>query len=149
MDTLVNAAGCDSIVYYELTVNYSVYDTVVDTADGQYVWHDSIYTTSGIYDFYGWTAEGCDSIVSLVLTIDTSAGNALQVVVVGNVTISGCENGVVVRGAAHQQVYAIDAVGRIVSHVSSASDDEFIRLSQTGVYLVKVGDLPARRVVVR
>ena len=149
VDTLVNAAGCDSIVYYELTVNYSVYDTVVDTADGQYVWHDSIYTTSGIYDFYGWTAEGCDSIVSLVLTIDTSAGNALQVVVVGNVTISGCENGVVVRGAAHQQVYAIDAVGRIVSHVSSASDDEFIRLSQTGVYLVKVGDLPARRVVVR
>ena len=66
-----------------------------------------------------------------------------------NVTVIARENGVIVRGAAQMEVYVFDAVGRLVGHVSAANDEEFIRLSQTGVYLVKVGDLPARRVVVR
>ena len=66
-----------------------------------------------------------------------------------NVTIFARENGVVVRGAAQAEVYVFDVVGRLVGHVSAASDEEFIRLPQTGVYLVKVADLPARRVVVR
>ena len=66
-----------------------------------------------------------------------------------NVTIFARENGVVVRGAAQAEVYVFDVVGRLVGHVSAASDEEFIRLPQTGVYLVKVADLPARRIVVR
>ena len=303
-----------------LTINNSVYDTLTVTARGQYVWHDSIYTVSGIYNYYDQTNEGCDYVETLILTIDTTtdvyysvaivvantegeigvggtvagAGSYLagtevtltatpdegylfdgwytrsamgfggqlivadsvytftldsNVVVVamferigansalltvsvdstmgyvlfngerapfnvyrgtlgdtvtleavpmaGNcvfvgwvnaegdtlshdatydyvldrttttltaafvrnegidnvdatsVTIFTRENGVVVRGAAQAEVYVFDVVGRMVGHVSAANDEEFIRLPQTGVFLVKVGNLPARRVVVR
>jgi hypothetical protein len=97
-----------------------------------------------------------DAIYDYVLDQATSALTAVFVrnegiesVDAANVTIFVRENGVVVRGAAEAEVYVFDVVGRMVGHVSAASDEQFIRLPQTGVYLVKVADLPARRVVVR
>ena len=66
-----------------------------------------------------------------------------------DVCIFARANGIVVRGAAHQQVYIYDVVGRMVGHISSANDEEFIHVPQLGVYLVKVGDRPAQRIVSR
>ena len=65
------AAGCDSIVTLHLTVNesYNIEETVV-TCDS-YTWfvNGNTYTTSGDYVYNGTTATGCDSIVTLHLTI--------------------------------------------------------------------------------
>ena len=65
------AAGCDSIVTLHLTVNesYNIEETVV-TCDS-YTWfvNGNTYTTSGDYVYNGATATGCDSIVTLHLTI--------------------------------------------------------------------------------
>ena len=67
--TLTNAAGCDSVVTLNLTINHSVYDTIVDTAINEYTWNGEIYTQSGVYEYVAQTATGCDSIVVLILTI--------------------------------------------------------------------------------
>ncbi|MCO5269742.1 MAG: fibronectin type III domain-containing protein [Brumimicrobium sp.] len=75
--TLTNAAGCDSIITLDLTINYSSTGTDVITACDSYTWIDGVtYTTSD--NTATWTltnADGCDSIVTLDLTI-TSTGNA-------------------------------------------------------------------------
>ena len=67
--TLTNVAGCDSVVTLNLTINHSVYDTIVDTAINEYTWNGEIYTQTGVYEYVAQTATGCDSIVVLILTI--------------------------------------------------------------------------------
>ena len=71
--TLPNAAGCDSIVTLNLTINHSTSGTDVITACDSYTWIDGItYTESNNTATYTLTnAAGCDSIVTLNLTIYT------------------------------------------------------------------------------
>ncbi len=72
--TETNAAGCDSIVTLDLTVNYSNTGTDVQTACNTFDWIDgNTYTTSN--NTATWTetnAAGCDSIVTLDLTVNYS-----------------------------------------------------------------------------
>lgn len=72
-DLLVNSFGCDSIITIELTVNYSNAGTDVLTACDSLTWIDGItYTKSNDTAFYVLTnAAGCDSLVTLDLTINT------------------------------------------------------------------------------
>jgi hypothetical protein len=72
--TLTNAAGCDSIVTLNLTINNSNTGTDVITACDSYTWIDGVnYTTSNSTATFTLTnAAGCDSIVTLNLTINTS-----------------------------------------------------------------------------
>jgi hypothetical protein len=71
--TLTNAAGCDSIVTLDLTVNYSSATTDVQTACDSYLWIDGVtYTSNNNVATQTFTnAAGCDSIVTLDLTINT------------------------------------------------------------------------------
>ena len=62
---------CDSIVTLYLTV-YPVYDQAVsaEICEGEsYAVGDSVYTTSGTYPTLMGTVEGCDSLVTLTLTV--------------------------------------------------------------------------------
>ena len=72
--TLTNAAGCDSIVTLNLTINNSNTGTDVITACDSYTWIDGVnYTTSNSTATFTLTnAAGCDSIVTLNLTINNS-----------------------------------------------------------------------------
>ncbi|GAB1450158.1 hypothetical protein MASR2M47_02140 [Draconibacterium sp.] len=72
--TLTNAAGCDSIVTLDLTINNSTTGTDVQTACDTYTWIDGqTYTASNNSATFTLTnAAGCDSIVTLDLTIDNS-----------------------------------------------------------------------------
>ncbi|MDA7744530.1 T9SS type A sorting domain-containing protein, partial [bacterium] len=72
MDTLVNAAGCDSIVSLFLTINNSTSAIDTITACDSYTWIDGvIYTLSDTTAMDTLVnAAGCDSIVSLNLTIN-------------------------------------------------------------------------------
>jgi hypothetical protein len=70
-DTFVNAAGCDSVVTLNLTLNSSSSSTDSITACNSYTWTDGItYTTNNntATDTFVNTA-GCDSIVTLNLTV--------------------------------------------------------------------------------
>src|SRR5690606_19380704 len=71
---LPNVAGCDSIVTLDLTIQYSSSSTDVITACDSYTWIDGItYTESNnSAEFVLTNVAGCDSIVTLDLTINKS-----------------------------------------------------------------------------
>jgi hypothetical protein len=72
-DTLVNVSGCDSIVTLSLTIKNSTTGVDVITACNSYTWINGItYTTSNTTakDTIR-NASGCDSIITLNLTINT------------------------------------------------------------------------------
>jgi hypothetical protein len=68
------ASGCDSLVTLDLTINNFVTSTDIQTACGNYVWIDgSNYTLSNnvsTFNVVGGAANGCDSLVTLDLTIN-------------------------------------------------------------------------------
>lgn len=72
---LTNAAGCDSTVTLDLTINYSNTGTDMITACDSYTWIDGVtYTSSNSTATYVMTnIEGCDSTVTLDLTINYSS----------------------------------------------------------------------------
>lgn len=73
VDTVQTSLGCDSIVMLDLTINNSAMTADTVTACDSYTWiHNSMmYTTTGIYVDTVQTSLGCDSIITLNLTIDT------------------------------------------------------------------------------
>ena len=72
--TLTNAAGCDSVVTLDLTIINSTTGTDLITACHSYTWIDGNTYTSNINTatFTLQTANGCDSVVILDLTINNS-----------------------------------------------------------------------------
>ncbi|MGB1120241.1 MAG: T9SS type A sorting domain-containing protein, partial [Chitinophagales bacterium] len=72
--TLMNAAGCDSLVTLDLTINNSSTGIDVITACDSYTWIDGqTYTASNDSATTTLTnAAGCDSVVTLDLTITNS-----------------------------------------------------------------------------
>jgi hypothetical protein len=73
--TLTNAAGCDSVVTLNLTINSPATGTDIQTACNSYTWIDGVtYTSSNSSATYTLTnAAGCDSVVTLNLTINSPA----------------------------------------------------------------------------
>ena len=70
--TLQNIHGCDSIVTLNLTVLPEVLVSTTDTTicHGQtYTWHGQTYAETGSYDVTLQSIHGCDSIVTLNLTV--------------------------------------------------------------------------------
>ena len=78
--TLTNTAGCDSVVTLDLTVNYSTTGTDVITACDSYTWIDgNTYTSSNNTATHTLTnSVGCDSVVTLDLTINTVNASVSQ-----------------------------------------------------------------------
>ena len=71
-DTLQTAAGCDSVLTLDPTINNSYTAPVdVQTACDSLVWQGTTYTTSGIYYDTLQTITGCDSILMIDLTINS------------------------------------------------------------------------------
>ncbi len=77
---LTNAAGCDSLVTLDLTVNYSNSGTDVQTTCDAYTWIDgNTYTSNNNLATWALTnALGCDSIVTLDLTINAVSSSVTQ-----------------------------------------------------------------------
>ena len=70
--TLTNAAGCDSVVTLHLTVRHSTNTTInaeIVQNNLPYVLNDSTYTATGTYYQHFTNAAGCDSTVTLHLTV--------------------------------------------------------------------------------
>ncbi len=71
-DTTLNTRGCDSLILIDLTINHPTTDSMtITTCDsfvspsGHYIW-----TTDGIYKDTLPNAAGCDSVITLDLTIN-------------------------------------------------------------------------------
>ena len=70
-DTLTNAQGCDSIITLDLTINIDAASSQTASSCSDYIWaaDGQTYTTSGTYTASLQTVAGCDSVVTLNLTI--------------------------------------------------------------------------------
>ncbi len=75
---LINAAGCDSIITLNLTINYSTTCTTTATACDSYTWRGQTYTVSGSYSDTLVSSNDCDSILSLALTINNKVLNIVN-----------------------------------------------------------------------
>lgn len=80
VDTLVNHLGCDSVITIQLTIlDDSAAEITVEACDsftspsGIYIW-----TESGIYNDTIPNASGCDSIITIDLTINLSTSSLLD-----------------------------------------------------------------------
>jgi len=84
VDTLTNASGCDSIATLNLTITsgLSSSETVVECDTYTWPLNSSAYTVSGSYVTTVTSTGGCDSVVTLNLTINNSNS--------GSETITAC-----------------------------------------------------------
>lgn len=79
-DTIPNAAGCDSVITVNLTINNPSSITINPTAcesftspSGMHTW-----TTSGTYTDVIPNAAGCDSVITINLTINNSSSTTVS-----------------------------------------------------------------------
>jgi gliding motility-associated-like protein len=73
-DTLTNSRGCDSIINLILTVNSILRDTTrttICTNQLPYNWNGNIINTAGTYRDTLTSSRGCDSIINLILTVNS------------------------------------------------------------------------------
>lgn len=69
--------GCDSTVTMNVTIKNSTAETVTVAVCDSYTWADGdgeTYTESGNYTWTTTNEAGCDSVVTLALTVNTNAG---------------------------------------------------------------------------
>jgi len=65
-----SGAGCSNTDSISITVNYPSQSTITTTATDTYTLNGSTYTTSGTYTQVLTNAEGCDSTITLILTLE-------------------------------------------------------------------------------
>lgn len=75
-DTLTGSYGCDSILTLNLTINQHTASTIQVENCGPYTWPQTgeLFTVSGFYYDTIPNAAGCDSVITLDLTILESSG---------------------------------------------------------------------------
>jgi gliding motility-associated-like protein len=86
--TLTNAAGCDSVVTLNLTINKANESSEEVTTCDSYTWNGKIYTKSGSYSANFKNASGCDSTATLILTITDSSEETMVRTVCDQLTVN-------------------------------------------------------------
>ncbi len=77
---LTGENGCDSTVIFTLTV-LPIFNTVIEAVichDGIYVFYGQTLTVSGVYEQIFPAENGCDSIISLILTVVPEINTSLE-----------------------------------------------------------------------
>lgn len=118
--TVINIIQSDSIIYY--------YDTTCAT-------HDTLLLTDTIY------------IIDTIYITDTVYVGVDDVTVV-NVKMYVQGSDIVVENSDGNRVSIYDAVGRLLATKQEAFEPVRFPIATSGVYMVKVGNLPARKIVV-
>ena len=158
----VFAENDSSVNYYTVSVAYDNSKGRID-GEGEYEEGSSVSLIAypfENYEFVAWLDENMDTlstntaymIVNLqsnrALTAIFRPKNSINDVEADNVTVYSVDNRIVVRGAEGRQVFLFDVNGRMLSREASAAENVEFRVNNSGVYLVKVGNAAAKRVVV-
>ncbi|MDB4324683.1 T9SS type A sorting domain-containing protein, partial [Crocinitomicaceae bacterium] len=115
--TMTNAAGCDSTIYLDLTINQSTSSTIIADATDSYTMNGQTYTQSGVYTQVIPNAAGCDSTITLDVTIGYTGIEENEEIWLslypnpsyGQITIQGLES---IKDV--ESIYMTDARGRLV-----------------------------------
>lgn len=152
--------GCTQTDTLHLTLNHSVvtFDTMVlSTAEElPFEYLGEIIYAEGDYTFVGTTADGCDSNIHLFVSVSHEGIDAVDVLNVRIYQRDGC---LMVEGAERMDVCVYDAVGRTLAAHSFTSPydsssqygngvQQVYAVPTTGIYLVRVGNMPVQRVCV-
>ena len=113
------------------------------------------------YEFVSWTVNGNAVSTSLTYIMEVYGNTSITAnfrqkgAPVGiedadleNVSIYSADSRIIVSGAAGKSVNVYDLSGRVLGSEMNAADRVEFRMSDTGVYLVKVGAAAAKRVLV-
>ncbi len=82
LDTIVNSLGCDSLMVFNLTVNYISYDTLTLTVCDTFIAPSgAVFRTTGSYYDTILNAGGCDSAMTINLTVLNSTTSMITRIV--------------------------------------------------------------------
>ena len=84
---LVSVSGCDSIIYYSLTVISNVMasiDSTVCESELPLVWNDSVFTAAGEKQAVFMASTGADSIVNMILYVIPTMYSTIHEIVLEN-----------------------------------------------------------------
>ena len=145
-------------VYYHIVgqANDTTMGRVIGSGD--YVEGSTVTLTAQAYygyHFVRWSNGETATAISFTVTEDVTLIAYFEADPTGiddadmaNVTIYSAESTIFVRGAEGKTVSVYDINGRTISRQANASENVEFRMTATGVYLVKVGNAPAKRVLV-
>ena len=87
-DTITNNNGCDSVITFNLTMNYSTSSNINITSCNSYTSPSGNYTwaTSGTYNDIIPNSVGCDSNITVILTINNSTSSTIYETVCNSYT---------------------------------------------------------------
>jgi hypothetical protein len=89
--TIPNTAGCDSVITLNLTIRNNTSSTQTTSACNTYTWpvNGQTYTTSGVRTATIPNTAGCDSVITLNLTIRTNTASTLTQSACTSFTLNG------------------------------------------------------------
>ena len=152
--------------FVALPVYYTVIGQVNDASmgevlgSGQYVEGSTATLTAQAYagfHFVNWSNGETTPTITFTVTEDVTViayfeadenPQAIDETDLTNVTIYSAETRIIVRGAEGETVNVYDINGRTIHTQAVAAETVEFRMAGTGVYLVKVGNAPAKRVLV-
>lgn len=129
MDTILNTAGCDSVITINLTVNSTTNSTITEVACNSYTAPSgAIFTSSGTVTDIITNASGCDSVITINLTIDvvndmvTASGDTLTADMAGaSYQWIDCDNGATTITGATNQYYIATVSGNYAVVITSGN----------------------------
>jgi len=100
VDTIPNTAGCDSIITINLTVSSATASTINQTACNSYTVPsgDETYTISGTYADTIPNTAGCDSIITIILTINNGSISTISPIACNSYTVPSGDETYTVSG---------------------------------------------------
>ena len=123
---------------------YAAGATVTLTAVANSGYHFVRWSDGTTDDHYIFTAEADVELVAYFEADPTGIEDAEN----ANVAIYSADSKIIVKGAENMDIYVYDVNGRVVRTQANATETVEFTMNTTGVYLVKVGNAPAKRVVV-
>lgn len=138
-----NAAGCDSTVTIDLTVNTETSSTISESVLDMYTVPsgDETYTTSGTYMDTIPNANGCDSVITINLTVEytglyelnTSNVSVYPNPTSGSVQIKGIDE---LMGI--ESILLFDSRGRLVTKLNSDAEMVNMESVEAGTYILLI-----------
>lgn len=151
-------ANFEAITY---TINATANDETMGyvTGSGEYS-HGAVVTLEAVanngYHFVRWS-DGTtnahyefNAIADVTITayFEADQTQGIEDVDGADVNIYSADSKIIVKGAENLDIYVYDVNGRVVRTQAAAAETVEFTMNTTGVYLVKVGNAPAKRVVV-
>ena len=159
-DVTLTAQFEANTVYYTVTGLANDSDMGYVTGSGPYEEGATASLTAQAYEgyhFVNWSNGETTPTISFTVTGDVTyiayfapndTPQGIDETDMSNVTIYSADSRIIVRGAEGMDVNVYDINGRTINSQVNAGEIIEFRMATTGVYLVKVGNAPAKRILV-